>query len=94
LFVLEQFIIAVSSCLYAASVILTFAGQQVNCHTSNYVTIMFLQVQEFAENSDSILLVVLPAASVREVGTSKALKLAQELDSDGTPTINMFVFLS
>lgn len=55
---------------------------------------MFLQVQEFAEQSDAILLVVVPAASVREVGTSKALKLAQELDSDGTPTINMFVYLN
>lgn len=46
-------------------------------------------VQEFAENSDSILLVVLPAASVREVGTSKALKLAQELDSDATRTVGV-----
>lgn len=44
---------------------------------------MFLQVQEFAEHNDAILLVVVPAASVREVATSKALKLAQELDSDG-----------
>ena len=54
---------------------------------------MFLQVQEFAEHNDAILLVVVPAASVREVGSSKALKLAQELDSEGTPKINIFGFL-
>ncbi|KAG0632286.1 hypothetical protein M758_1G317400 [Ceratodon purpureus] len=46
-------------------------------------------VQEFAEHSDAILLVVVPAASVREVGTSKALKLAQELDSDATRTVGV-----
>lgn len=64
------------------------------CLPLTIVTIVFLQVQEFAEHSDAILLVVVPAASVREVGISKALKLAQELDSDGTPLITMFFYLN
>jgi hypothetical protein len=40
-------------------------------------------VHDFAENNDSILLVVIPAASCRDVTASRALKLAQDLDHDG-----------
>jgi hypothetical protein len=40
-------------------------------------------VHDFAENNDSILLVVIPAASCRDVTASRALKLAQDLDRDG-----------
>lgn len=40
-------------------------------------------MHDFAENNDSILLVVIPAASCRDVTASRALKLAQDLDRDG-----------
>jgi len=40
-------------------------------------------VHNFAENTDAVLLVVVAAASSREVATSRALKLARALDSDG-----------
>jgi hypothetical protein len=42
-----------------------------------------IQVHNFAENTDAVLLVVVAAASSREVATSRALKLARALDSDG-----------
>jgi dynamin GTPase len=44
---------------------------------------------DFAEHNDAILLVVIPATSAREVGTSRALKLAQELDSEATRTVGV-----
>ncbi|CAM6022611.1 unnamed protein product [Sphagnum balticum] len=46
-------------------------------------------VHDFAENNDSILLVVIPAASCRDVTASRALKLAQDLDRDGTRTVGV-----
>jgi dynamin GTPase len=46
-------------------------------------------VHDFAENNDSILLVVIPAASCRDVSASRALKLAQDLDPDGTRTVGV-----
>lgn len=42
-----------------------------------------LQAHDLASNNDTILLVVIPATSCRDVAASRALKLAQELDSDG-----------
>lgn len=42
-----------------------------------------VQAHDLAANNETILLVVIPATSCREVATSKALKLAHELDSDG-----------
>lgn len=42
-----------------------------------------MQAHDHAANNDAILLIVIPATSCREVAASKALKLAQELDSDG-----------
>ncbi|CAM6079306.1 unnamed protein product [Sphagnum tenellum] len=46
-------------------------------------------VHNFAENNDSILLVVIPAPSCRDVSASQALKLAQNLDPDGTRTVGV-----
>jgi hypothetical protein len=42
-----------------------------------------VQAHDLAANNDTILLIVIPATSCRDVAASKALKLAQELDSDG-----------
>ena len=42
-----------------------------------------MQAHDLAANNDTILLIVIPATSCRDVAASKALKLAQELDSDG-----------
>lgn len=44
---------------------------------------MSFQAHDLASNNDTILLVVIPATSCRDVAASRALKLAQELDSDG-----------
>lgn len=44
---------------------------------------------DHAANNDAILLIVIPATSCREVAASKALKLAQELDSDGSRTVGV-----
>jgi len=44
---------------------------------------------DLAANNDTILLVVIPAASCRDVSASRALKLAQDLDSDGTRTVGV-----
>lgn len=42
-----------------------------------------MQAHDLAAHNDTILLVVIPAASCRDVSASRALKLAQDLDSDG-----------
>jgi dynamin GTPase len=47
-------------------------------------------VHDFAENNDSILLVVIPAPSCRDVSASQALKLAQNLDPDGKSNLPHF----
>jgi hypothetical protein len=49
-----------------------------------------VQVHDFAENNDSILLVVIPAASCQDVSASRALKLAQDLDPDGKSNLPHF----
>jgi dynamin GTPase len=48
-----------------------------------------LQINTFADNSDAVLLVVIPATSCRDVAVSRALKLAQDLDPDGTRTVGV-----
>jgi dynamin GTPase len=40
-------------------------------------------VHTFADNNDALLLLVIPAASCRDVAVSRALKLARDLDPDG-----------
>lgn len=57
-----------------------------------YVTLLYvrydlmspyiLQAHDLAANNDTMLLVVIPATSCRDVAVSRALKLAQELDSE------------
>jgi dynamin GTPase len=47
-----------------------------------------LQINTFADNSDAVLLVVIPATSCRDVAVSRALKLAQDLDPDGKQTFS------
>lgn len=44
---------------------------------------------DLAANNDTILLVVIAATSCRDVAVNRALKLAQELDSDGSRTIGV-----
>jgi hypothetical protein len=42
-----------------------------------------VEVHDFAENNDFILLVVIPVASCWDVSASRALKLIQDLEPDG-----------
>lgn len=44
---------------------------------------------DYAEHSDAILLVVVPASQAPEISSSRALKLALEFDPDGTRTIGV-----
>ncbi|KAJ7520179.1 hypothetical protein O6H91_20G070900 [Diphasiastrum complanatum] len=46
-------------------------------------------VNAYAGNNDALLLLVIPAISVRDIAGSPALKLAQDLDPDGTRTIGV-----
>jgi hypothetical protein len=45
--------------------------------------LIFLQVHNFVDNNDALLLLVIPATSCRDVAVSRALKLARDLDPDG-----------
>jgi hypothetical protein len=49
-----------------------------------------VQVHDFAEINDSILLVVIPTALCRNVLASRAVKLAQDLDPDGKSNLLHF----
>ncbi|KAJ3707569.1 hypothetical protein LUZ61_011274 [Rhynchospora tenuis] len=44
---------------------------------------------EYAARNDAILLVIIPASQAPEVASSKALRTAKELDSEGTRTIGV-----
>ncbi|KAJ4713878.1 Dynamin-like [Melia azedarach] len=46
-------------------------------------------VSEYAEHSDAILLVVIPAAQAPEIASSRALRVAKEYDGDGTRTVGV-----
>ncbi|KAH9549389.1 hypothetical protein CY35_10G016700 [Sphagnum magellanicum] len=46
-------------------------------------------VHTFADNNDALLLLVIPATSCRDVAVSRALKLARDLDPDGTRTVGV-----
>ncbi|KAJ7525447.1 hypothetical protein O6H91_17G051600 [Diphasiastrum complanatum] len=46
-------------------------------------------INAYAGNNDALLLVVIPATSVRDITGSPALRLAQDLDPDGTRTIGV-----
>ncbi|XP_061365728.1 dynamin-2B-like isoform X2 [Gastrolobium bilobum] len=44
---------------------------------------------EYAEHSDAILLVIVPAAQAPEIASSRALRMAKEYDGEGTRTIGI-----
>lgn len=46
-------------------------------------------VSEYAEHSDAILLVIVPAAQAPEIASSRALRIIKEFDGDGTRTIGV-----
>ncbi|KAF1899438.1 hypothetical protein Lal_00019566 [Lupinus albus] len=46
-------------------------------------------VSEYAEHSDAILLVIVPAAQAPEIASSRALRTAKEYDGEGTRTIGV-----
>lgn len=46
-------------------------------------------VNEYAEHSDAILLVVVPAAQAPEVSSSRGLRMAHELDPEGSRTVGV-----
>ncbi|CAM6090387.1 unnamed protein product [Calypogeia fissa] len=46
-------------------------------------------VQEYAEHSDAILLLVVPATQARDIMGSRGLKLVQELDPEGSRTVGV-----
>ncbi|XP_062153890.1 dynamin-2A-like [Alnus glutinosa] len=46
-------------------------------------------VSEYAELSDAILLVIVPAAQAPEIASSRALRIVKEFDGDGTRTIGV-----
>ncbi|XWS21989.1 hypothetical protein CRYUN_Cryun30bG0105000 [Craigia yunnanensis] len=46
-------------------------------------------VSDYAEHNDAILLVIVPAAQVPEISSSRALRLAKEYDTEGTRTVGI-----
>ncbi|XWS24690.1 hypothetical protein CRYUN_Cryun27aG0005000 [Craigia yunnanensis] len=46
-------------------------------------------VSDYAERSDAVLLVIVPAAQAPEIASSRALRLAKEYDAEGTRTIGV-----
>uniref|UniRef100_A0ACD5YYP6 Uncharacterized protein n=1 Tax=Avena sativa TaxID=4498 RepID=A0ACD5YYP6_AVESA len=46
-------------------------------------------INEFAGHNDAILIVVIPAIQAAEVASSRALRLARDIDPDGTRTIGV-----
>ena len=47
------------------------------------LTRFLIQINDYAGHNDAILLVVIPAAQAAEVASSRALRLAKDIDSDG-----------
>nr|CAB3470185.1 unnamed protein product [Digitaria exilis] len=46
-------------------------------------------INEYAGHNDAILLVVIPAMQAAEVASSRAMRLAKDIDSDGTRTVGV-----
>ncbi|TVU11839.1 hypothetical protein EJB05_45447 [Eragrostis curvula] len=46
-------------------------------------------INQYAGHNDAILLVVIPAMQAADVATSRALRLAKDIDSDGTRTVGV-----
>lgn len=51
-----------------------------------------MQVQDYGEHSDSILLLVVPATQARDIMGSRGLKLVQELDSEGKDSSDLHFY--
>ena len=49
----------------------------------NNFLMVLVQVSEYAEHNDAILLVIVPAAQAPEIASSRALRVAKEFDGDG-----------
>ncbi|WCJ35009.1 dynamin-like protein 6 [Euphorbia peplus] len=50
-------------------------------------------VSEYAEHSDAILLVIVPASQAPEIASSRALRVAKEYDGEGTRTVGVITKL-
>uniref|UniRef100_A0A0D9WNU9 dynamin GTPase n=1 Tax=Leersia perrieri TaxID=77586 RepID=A0A0D9WNU9_9ORYZ len=48
-----------------------------------------LTINEYAGHNDAILLVVIPAMQAADVASSRALRLAKDIDADGTRTVGV-----
>ena len=52
-------------------------------HLNNYYfSTYFMQISEYVEHNDAILLVVIPATQAPEISSSRALKIVKEFDAD------------
>lgn len=49
---------------------------------------------QYAERSDAILLVVIPASQAPEVASAKAIRIAKELDGECGFAISIFLFMN
>ena len=49
----------------------------------------FAQVSDYAERSDAVLLVIVPAAQAPEIASSRALRLAKEYDAEGKGALSL-----
>lgn len=66
--------------------------KQQNCNVAHHVfyhlmlyniLLLTFQINEFAGHNDAILIVVIPAMQAPEVASSRALKLARDIDPEG-----------
>lgn len=52
-------------------------------HLNNYFfSTYFIQISEYVEHNDAILLVVIPATQAPEISSSRALKIVKEFDAE------------
>lgn len=60
-------------------------------HLNNYFfSTCFIQISEYVEHNDAILLVVIPATQAPEISSSRALKIVKEFDAEsGFFTVNL-----
>lgn len=60
-------------------------------HLNNYFfSTYFIQISEYVEHNDAILLVVIPATQAPEISLSRALKIVKEFDAEsGFFTVNL-----
>ena len=63
------------------SLLVTFIVPSQLCFTM--VTTFSFQISEYAGHNDAILIVVIPAMQAADVASSRALRLAKDIDPDG-----------